>query len=320
MTRVGVVGCGGIGGAHLRAYADAGTPAVAVTDVDADRAAAVAVEHGVTAYPDLPALLGAVDAVSIGTPPSAHAEAAIAALEAGVAVLCEKPMAISVAECEQMLAVAARTGTLLMVGFCHRYQPEIEAMREAIARGDIGAPLAFRNRFAGPLTGVENRWFSRRAISGGGVLMDTCAHSVDLFRYLVGEVADVRALTATTATSLGPALEVEDTTVLSLRAESGVLGVIEASWRTRPGEAVVHVEGTDGALIMDYQSLQLTRRGPDGAVAAVDVSPNGAISNRFTRQAAHFLACVRGEEKPRVTGEDGAAAMRVLAAAYESAS
>lgn len=269
----------------------------------------MAAEHGVTAYPDLATLLADVDAVSIGTPPVAHAATAIAALEAGVAVLCEKPMAISVAECEQMVATAERTGALLMVGFCHRYQPEIEAMREAIARGDIGTPLAFRNRFAGPLRGVQDLWFSKRAVAGGGVLMDTCVHSVDLFRCLVGEVSDVRALTASTA-----GLEVEDTAVLSLRAESGVLGVIEASWRTQPGEAVVRVEGTAGALVMDYQSLRFTRRTPDGATEPIDVSPG----NRFTRQAAHFLACVRGEEKPRVTGEDGVAAMRVLAAAYDS--
>jgi predicted dehydrogenase len=316
--RIGVVGAGGIGRTHLRAYADAGNPAVAVADVDLNRATAAGAEYGATAYPDMAAMLANadVDAVSICTPPVAHAVEALRAIDAGAAVLCEKPMAMSRQECDRMAAAAGAAGVLLTIGFCHRFQPQIEAMRAAAFRGDIGTVLSFRNRFAGYLSGVEDSWFSRPEVAGGGVLMDTCVHSVDLFRHLIGDVADVRAVTATTKTPLGPALDVEDTTVLSLRSTDGVLGVVEASWRTRPGDAVVTLNGTDGVLHLDYNTLALTRQSADTPEPELLTVAEG---DRFVRQAQHFLACLRGHEVPRVTPADGTAALAILEEAYLSA-
>ncbi|SDS29860.1 Gfo/Idh/MocA family protein [Actinopolymorpha singaporensis] len=315
--RIGVVGTGSIGRAHLNAYRRAGVDPVAVADVDPAAVEAVAAEFGATAYTDIAAMLadGDLDAISVCTPPSTHQALTVRALEAKVAVLCEKPMARTLDECELMIKAAHVNRTVLTVGFCHRFQPEIEAIKAAIAEGRIGTVLTFRNRFSGPLDGVESSWFSQPAISGGGVLMDTCVHSVDLFRYLLGEVDQVRALTATTATSRGPALEVEDSAVLSLQSADGVLGVIEASWRTAPGEAVVTVSGTHGRLQLDYATMRLTEVAVDGTESVVEVTGE----DRFTRQARHFLSCVAGTEQPRVTPADGARAIAVLAEATASA-
>lgn len=316
--RVGIVGAGDIARTHLAAYATAGTRAVAVTDLDTARTAAVAEELGAVGYPDLATMLtdAELDAVTICTPPSQHLSNAVQALEAGVAVLCEKPMAASSDECIRMIEAADASGAILTVAFCHRFQPQVEVMRAAAERGEIGTVLSFRNRFAGALEDVENRWYSRREVAGGGVLMNNGVHSVDLFRYLVGEVADVRALTSTTPTALGPALSVDDTAMLAVRSSSGVLGVIEASWRTRPGEYMVSLHGTDGTLHADYGTSTLTYHPADGgAPRPVEVDPG----DRFVRQARHFLACLRGEESPRATARDGAVAIAVLAAAYESA-
>lgn len=317
--RVGIIGVGGIGHTHLRAYAGAGNAAVAVTDMDQERAKTVAAETGAEAYPDVASMLrdARLDAVSVCTPPAGHLPAALAALQAGVAVLCEKPMALTSAECEQLSRAADRAGVVLAVGHCHRFQPHVEAMRSAIGEGAIGTVLTFRNRFSGLLAGVESTWFSDPAIAGGGVLMDTCVHSIDLFRYLIGDVAAVRAVTATTASHLGPALAVEDTAILTLRSVDGVVGDIEASWRARPGEATITVFGTDGMLQMDYGTMTLTRTGPDGGAPEAIAVPDG---DRFTRQAAHFLDCVRTAAQPRVTAADGLAALQVLEAAYASAS
>lgn len=316
-ARVGVIGAGVIGQVHLRAYAAAGTPPVAVTDTDTGRAQAAAERHGLMAYPDLAAMLAEadLDAVSVCTPPATHLPVVLDALAKGVAVLCEKPMALTEKECATMIAAAADAGLLLSIGFCHRFQPEIEAIRAAVLDGRIGTVLGFHNRFSGHLADVEHRWFSDPGMAGGGVLVDTCSHSVDLFRYLVGEVGDVRALTATTATALGPAVAVEDTAVLSLRSTGGVLGTIEASWRTRPGQATVALHGTHGALRFDYRTRSLTYMAPDGETDLLAVEP----ADRFERQAAHFLRCVQGFEQPRVTAHDGAAAVAILTAAYRSA-
>lgn len=315
--RVGVVGAGTIGRTHLKAYRDAGATPVAVTDTDPAAAEAAAADFDLTTYPDAATMFSEadLDAVSICTPPAGHVDAAVLALRAGIPVLCEKPMARTVAECDAMITAAEQSGTLLTVGHCHRFQPQIEAMKSLIAAGRIGTVLTFRNRFSGPLDSVQTRWFSRREIAGGGVLMDTSVHSIDMFRYLVGEIDHAVAVTSTTATERGPALEVEDSSVLAIRSVDGVLGAIEASWRTAPGEASVSVSGTQGRLDLDYDTAKLSLVGPDGSVREIDVPPG----NRFVLQARSFLDCIANGTQHRVTAADGVRAIAVLAQAYASA-
>lgn len=315
--RVGVVGAGIIGRTHLNAYREAGAIPVAVTDTDPAVAEAAAREFDLIVYPDAATMFSEadLDAVSICTPPAGHADATVLALSARIPVLCEKPMARTAAECDAMMSAAQQAGTLLTVGHCHRFQPQIEAMKSLIAAGRIGTVLTFRNRFSGPLDRVESRWFSQREISGGGVLMDTSVHSIDIFRYLVGEIDQVVALTATTATDRGPALEVEDTSLLAIRSADWVLGAIEASWRTAPGEASVSVSGTQGRLDFDYDTGVLVLAAPDGSPLQIEVPPG----NRFVQQARSFLECIANGTQHRVTAADGATAVRLLARAYASA-
>jgi predicted dehydrogenase len=316
--RVAVIGCGTIGRTHLEAYRASGVGPVALADADQAALDAATATYGGRGYLDYRDLIlsGEVDAVSVCTPPASHREIVVAALEAGIAVLCEKPMATTVQDADAMAAVAARTGTLLTIGLCHRFQPHIERLRELAQEGELGTTLMFRNRFAGHLGGVEKTWFARPDVAGGGVIFDTCVHSVDLFRYLVGEPERVEALSATRETSLGPALPVEDTAIVILKAGCGTLGVIEASWRTPPGEWTVTLYGTKATATVDYNTGQLrVRRAGQADWQLVDVPPG----NRFERQIASFLACLRGTGPPRVTADDGVAANRILAAAYASA-
>jgi UDP-N-acetylglucosamine 3-dehydrogenase len=316
--RIGVVGCGGIGQTHLQAYRALGVTPAALAEPNPAALAAAQAEYGGQPFADYREMLAttALDAISVCTPPATHAEIAEAALAAGMAVLCEKPLAPTVEACESMVAAAARAERLLSVGFCHRFQPHIEQLDRLISAGTLGAIVMFRNRFAGHLRGVEETWFAQPEIAGGGVMFDTCVHSVDLFRYLVGEPVEVQAIASTTATELGPALEVEDSAIISLRTASGALGVIEASWRTPPGEWTVSVYGTAGVATMDYGTNQLrVRLESDEGWHAVEV-PEG---NRFEREIQHFLSCIQGLAAPRVTAADGLAATRILTAAYASA-
>ena len=315
--RIGIVGCGGIGKTHLQAYRANGVRPVALAEANPDALAAARAEYGGQPFTDYREMFAStsLDAVSVCTPPAVHRQVAEAALAAGAAVLCEKPLAPTVEECESMAAAAERAGRLLSVGFCHRFQPHIEQLRDMAAGGALGTILMFRNRFAGHLPGVEHTWFSRPEVAGGGVMFDTCVHSVDLFRYFVGEPEQVQAIAAATASELGPALEVEDSAIITLRTARGVLGVIEASWRTPPGEWNVTLYGTAGTATVDYGANEL--RVQLAAVSAwhvVGVPPG----NRFEREIAHFLDCVRGAATPRVTARDGVAATRILAAAYAS--
>lgn len=316
--RVGIIGVGGIGKTHLGSWAANGIAPAAIADANPETLASAVAEHGGQAFAtglDLIAS-GAVDVVSICTPPAFHADLAVASLEAGIAVLCEKPLATTIGDAERVAATVERTGTLFAMGFCHRYQPHIEALKAMIDGGELGVIREFRNRFAGHLANVEQTWFSNPEIAGGGVLADTTIHSIDLFRYLVGDPVHIHALTSSCESGLGPSLDVEDTGVIILRSGEGVLGVLESSWRTPAGEWIVAVHGTDGSAIVDYAnlSLRVCTAGGDWADVAV---PEG---DRFVREIAAFIACWRGEDTPRATIDDGLAATRILAAAYRAAS
>lgn len=315
--RIGIIGCGGIGKTHLNAWIAAGYTPVALCDTTPGAAQALVGETGAQAYEDVATFLAdaQLDIVSICTPPSTHCALAVQALTAKVHVLVEKPMAPTVAECNTMIAAADRANRLLSVGLCHRFQPHIQVMQQSIEEGLIGTPMMFRNRFAGVLPSVETRWFSDPALAGGGVIMDTCVHSVDLFRFLFGDVRRVQASATTRATDLGPALRVEDTAILTLTSLDGVIGVIEASWRTPPGEWSVSVYGTSGTLTMDYNTNILTHQRADGVSTTLPV----VDADRFTAEVSHFAACVRGEAALRVTGVDGRQATAILCAAMADA-
>ncbi len=315
--RIGIVGCGGIGRTHMNAWLAAGHRPVAVCDSVASLAQTLAAQSDAAVYHDAATMYreAKLDIVSICTPPALHASLSIAALQHGIHVLCEKPLAITTDECHAMIAAAQQAERILSVGFCHRFQPHIEVMKAQIAAGLIGDVIMFRNRFIGHMPNPEQRWFSDPALAGGGVMVDTCVHSVDLFRHLIGDVAQVQASAVTRTTALGPALRVEDTAVITLVSETGVIGVIEASWRTPPGEWVVTINGTAGHLSMDYATMQLTHHDAQGNSVVLDVPDD----DRFTREVAHMVDCVTGQATPRVTMHDGLAACDILQRAARSA-
>ncbi len=318
LPRVGIIGAGGIGKTHLRAWAANGVAPTAISDAKPEILAGAIAAHGGQPYAsgfDLIAS-GSVDVVSICTPPAFHADLAVAALEAGVAVLCEKPLATSVEDAERVAAIAESTGTLIAMGFCHRFQPHIERLKAMIDGGELGTVRGFRNRFAGHLGNAERLWFSNPRISGGGALIDTSVHSVDLFRYLLGDPDRVEALTSTVATDLGPALDVEDTGIIVLRTDAGVIGVIEASWKTPVGEWTLTVYGTGGSATVNYGDNTLSYCPAGGEWGVVEVEDG----DRFVREIASLIDCWRGDQaEPRATIHDGVAATRILAAAYASA-
>jgi predicted dehydrogenase len=167
-----VVGCGSIGRTHLAAYRANGVVAAAVADADPKAVRRAVEEFGGKEFGSAEELIasGLVDAISVCTPPATHREIVEMALMARIAVLCEKPMATTVEDAEAMFAAAERDGVLLAVGFCHRFQPQIERMRDLLLNGELGTVLMFRNRFGGHLQNAEQRWFSDAAVAGGGAL------------------------------------------------------------------------------------------------------------------------------------------------------
>jgi predicted dehydrogenase len=310
--KIAVVGCGGIGAVHIRSWSKVeGAKVVAACDADPSRTEI----PGAAPYTRWQDLLeaGGFDALDICTPPNLHAEIAVAALEKGIPVLCEKPLARTPEEARTIVDVAERSGALLMTAFCHRFEPGVEFVKALLHPDGIGRPLMFRNRFGAKFKGVEDRWFSKGEVSGGGTLMDTSVHSVDLFRHLVGEVKSVSGAVKT----FSPAIHgVEDSGALLLQTEDGQIGVIEASWMTPWSANVVEVYGENGVAVIDYNTgeTKYARQGdPDWTKA--ELIPG----DRFVSELQHFAALLRGEAAPRVTGHDGLRAVEIIHEGYAKA-
>ncbi len=309
LLRIGIIGCGGIAAEHIRGYkACEDVEIAAAADVDLERA--VRVVDGKHAYCDYRDMLSRerLDAVSICTPPKFHKEQVIASLQSGASVLCEKPLALNSAEAREMVECASQTGKLLVTAFCHRFHEPIMKAKELIRAGRIGKVIMFRNRYGGKID-MTKTWFSDPEISGGGTIVDTSVHSIDLFRYLVGDAVRISAAVETA----DHRYKVEDCSAIMVQSANRAIGVIEASW-TSPGSAnVVEVYGTEGAIIIDYATGGIRFTVDNSGTWEYEPCPN---ADRFVEQARHFVACVRGEREPIVDGKDGWRAAEIVDAAY----
>jgi predicted dehydrogenase len=314
---VALIGAGGIAQAHAGAYAaqPERCELVAVSDIAFSRAEELASAYGCRAYRDAATMLQEAqpDAVSVCTPPAVHLQCVRAAVERGVAVLCEKPLSYDLRTANEMVALAEQRDVVLMTALCHRFHGPVMQLKELIDSGKLGRPILFRNRFAFRFEGVEKTWFVVPAVSGGGVLIDTEVHAIDLFRYLVGEVATVSAHLSTTLP-----ITVEDSAVVVLSSQEGTPGVISCSWVSPPGEASIQVYGTQGTACIDYQAEgdQLRYR-LTGDASWQPVPYDGP--DRFVNETAHLLECVAHGRRPRVDGREGARVMAIIEAAYRAA-
>ena len=246
-----VIGAGGIGGTHLNAYAALPEQCeiVGVADVHLPAAEAKAAQVHAPAFGDYMALLDAVqpEAVSICTPPNEHLPIAQEAARRGIAVLCEKPPARTLAETEAIVAAFAQSGALLQFAFCHRFHEPVRQAQALIAAGTLGKVVQIYNRFGFRFTRAGSSWFTDAEVAGGGILIDTLVHSIDIFRALAGEVARVDG-----AVSTFLPIQVEDSASIQVTSVSGVIGSLNCSWVTPVSEAEVRIWGTEGEAVIDY--------------------------------------------------------------------
>lgn len=316
-TRIGIVGCGGISRAHVQAYKQAGARIVLVYDVNQAAAEALAKEVGAQVADSLAAMAGAgaVDAVSICTPPAFHLEHCLPFVRARIPVLCEKPLEVSVPRARRLAAAVKKHRSLFMTAYCHRFHPPVIAAKKLIASGALGRPLFFRNMFAGKFV-LKGNHRADPKLSGGGCVADNAAHAVDIFRFLVGDVTAVQAQVANVAQKE----KVEDFGLLFLRGKKGCMGEIACCYSTPVATNFVEVLCEKGAVTINYwipgRPDIVYRREGDSADTVIDVSQ---APDRFTAEVAQFLQCVRTGAKPAVTVADGLASAEVIAAAYASA-
>ncbi|MES2465019.1 MAG: Gfo/Idh/MocA family oxidoreductase [Armatimonadota bacterium] len=327
--RVAVIGAGRIGTTHARVWSQVpGAEIVAIADSRKDVARELA--HSVGAenagiYADAESLLAArgaeVDAVSICLPTSLHRSVAEAALAAGKHVLCEKPMALSVADCDAMIAAAKEAGTVFTVGKVVRFFPEYASAKRQVESGAVGTPASVRTRRGGDFPLRVNDWYADVSQSGG-VIFDLLIHDIDWAQWCFGPITRVYAQGLTERLA-DKRLEHMDYALLTCRHESGVVSHLEATWAD-PGGFVTTFEiaGDGGLLTHDSRrasSLTKSVRSENGAASpSAYTSPLYADENPFYQQIAAFAAAVRGESPLAVTPEEARQAIAVAAAARES--
>ena len=313
--RMAVIGAGGIAGAHLRAYAAHAERCEIVGIADALESAAreKAATYGGAVFSDGEAMLDALkpDAVSICTPPKYRLPYVEAAAALGIAVLCEKPPARTLSETEAI--VDAMRGGLLQFAFCHRFHGPLQAAQDLIRSGKLGELAQIENRFAFRFARAGLSWFTDAEVAGGGILIDTLVHSIDIFRALTGdEIARTRAALSSTLP-----IEVEDSASLLVQSKGGVMGSLNCSWVTPVAEAIARIHGSEGQAVIDYNAeagLRYRLAEDENWTARRFDGPD-----RFVAQADHFLRCIETGQVPLVSGADGLAVMRVIESAYQSA-
>lgn len=269
MTGAAVIGCGDISALHLGAIASMpDVELVAVCDIDPDRARAAAQEHGVAGYTDHLELLSrsAPDVVHVCTPHSEHAAIVVDALDRGVHVITEKPIASDPAQAAAIVDAAQRSVAKLAVCFQNRYNRPVQAARELIESGEAGRVLGAAGTVLWHRTPeyyAAAPWRGTWAGGGGGLLMNQAIHTLDLLCWLIGPVGGV---TGTAATRALP-IEVEDTAEMTLLHENGARSVLYATLAHAVNEPV----GIEIVLERAHLSIRddLTIRWQDGSEQVV---------------------------------------------------
>jgi predicted dehydrogenase len=229
---------------------------------------------------------------------------------AGVPILCEKPLERDADRAAQLAAAVRGSDVVFMMAFCHRFHPPVAELKKLIDCDVLGKPLFFRSIFGGFMDlAMDHR--SRPELSGGGTMIDTCSHSVDLFRFLVGEPSAVTCMIG----NVGQDLPVEDCCALIVNAGGRTLGEIAASHSIPVGTNELAWYGTGGTAILEYWDKLSYQVQGEGWIH-VDCEP---APDRFVREIRHFVQCIRARVTPSVTVDDGLAASRIISAAYESA-
>jgi glucose-fructose oxidoreductase len=260
-----------------------------------------------------------VDIVYVCLPNSMHAEYTIRAAKAGKHVMCEKPMAISVAECEAMIRACKTAGKKLMIGYrCHFEPVNLEAMR--LARSGAAGKIRYVRSEHGFVQGDPNKWRLKRALSGGGSLMDMGVYSLQAARYMTGE--EPIAVTARESTDRrDPRFrEVEDMIEWTLEFPSGAIAGCQSMYSANQNHILLM--GDKGRIELEpatrYDGNHMWT-GRDGRETEITSIPPGPGKTQFAGQLDHLAECILDGREPIVSGEEGLRDMRIVEAIYRSA-
>jgi UDP-N-acetylglucosamine 3-dehydrogenase len=287
---------------HARLYSELlGVELIGVSDLNETVVASVARSYGCKPYVDYQDLLGEnLDVLSIVVPTTLHKKVALDAIQKGINVLVEKPIADTVKSADEVIKVARKKGVKLMVGHVERFNPAIIKLKELIDSGVLGKVVSISAKRVGP--------YNPR-IRDVGIVLDLGTHDIDIMSYLYGErIKQVYASAGTVVHSH------EDHAIITLNFDSGSSGVIDTNWLTPHKVRNLTVIGSQG--IAEVDCIEQTLRIFDQEwVRDAKIEKEEPLK----LELLHFIDCVQHDKKPLVSGENGRHALEVALAAVESA-
>lgn len=317
--KVGLIGGGGIAGAHIRGYADNADRigVTAVADAVEETAQRRGSELQATPYTDYQQMIKAeeLDAVDICLPHHLHADAIVAAAEAGLHVLCEKPLCLTPDEAKRVNDAVTANKITLMCAHNQLFMPAVAKAKELLEAGTIGTVYEVRttDSFYNNFDPANMGWRAHTETSGGGELIDTGYHPSYLMLHLAGGVP-VEA-TAMLSTHRLKFMEGEDSAQVLIRFDNGVVGQLVTSWAYQPAACTERfsVVGELGSLHSDGTTVSYRLR--DGKEESFSFDPVETIP----AEIAHFAHCLETGERPPHTEKEGIEVLGMILAAYESA-
>lgn len=288
--RVGVIGLGQWGRHHARVFASLpGVELAGVVDLDPREVEATAVRYGTRGYLDHRELIGHVDAVSIAVPTVDHYRIARDFLNVGVHALVEKPMTATVEEAERLAALNVRQGTVMLVGHVERFKPVVQQLQSLVAE-----PLFIHARRVRP--------YDPHRVMDVGVVLDLMIHDLDIVLSLVpGRVVEISGVGVRVYNSH------EDLAVAHLATENGCRMTLTASRVSAVKTTELEITMPDRAVHLDYLREVITVRRFNGEVQRLAMDGEEPLR----AELSHFVACLRGDDRPRVSAEDGLRAIEV---------
>ena len=335
-VKLGVIGCGlasDILYGPAFEYMEKGE-LTAVMDTNAERAKVLQERHGVKrAYTNLEGILndGNVDAVMVLTPPQHHLAPVVAAAKAEKHIFCEKPMARTVEEADEMIGTCEASGVKLMTVFMKRFNWSFQRVKELIDEGRLGQVFEVRARWDNvKVSGPSGDAFRMTVESGGGMIQEDGSHPFDVCRWWLGDVSEVTAHAIIAAPEHHPT---EDVGCVVLRHESGAMSTLHVTGLTHAaGEESYEIFGTGGTLVMRWLSHSTSTLEPasmtlyENSRTATDLTldapwhPSQKIREdwQYLRALEHFCQCILNDEEPQPNSADGRAIVEIVNAAYLS--
>ena len=333
MYRIGIIGCGKIAQVrHIPEYlANEKAKICAVYDINQERAKEIASALNAVSYESVDALLSSgLDAVSVCTSNDSHAEIAVKALDHGLHVLCEKPMAVTLEGAEKMVEAARKNGRILMIGQNQRLNGTHQRAHELIRKGEIGKVISFETVFAhsGPETWSvdpgKNTWFFDKKKAVMGAMADLGIHKTDLIRFLLDDdiaSVDAKIVTLDKRGSDGSLIAVDDNAFVIYEMKSGAVGTLRSSWTNYGPEnnstVIYGSEGVMSIFLNPEHSIEVAKKNGERDYYDVEVMQTNDNQTSSGVIDAFIDSLDRGTAA--ISGEDVLESMKAVFAALKSA-